>query len=134
MARGRKSAGKGSNAPISSLALAGATEETLAALVGAGLLSFEGSEAEALAVLALRGGDNPEEYAPPCYQTEYGVRRGLCDGCVFSASCWQGDNRYLAALRRGDENPPLYVPVETVAAVLARTKPQVKPPKPRKRK
>lgn len=134
MARGRKSAGQGSSAPISSLALAGATEETLSALADAGLLSFEGSEAQALAVLALRGGDNPEEFAPACYQREYAVRRALCDGCVFSASCWQGDNRYLTALRKGDENRPLYVPAGAVTAVLARTKPQVKPPKPRNRK
>jgi hypothetical protein len=114
--------------------LAGATEETLAALADAGLLSFEGSEAQALAVLALRGGDNPEEYAPPCYQTEFAVRRSLCNGCVFSASCWQGDNRYLTALRKGEENRPLYTPTGAVTAVLAKTKPQVKPPKPRKRK
>ena len=51
------------------------------------------NESDALAVLALRGDDNPAEYAPTCYRSGYDPQKPLCAGCVFAARCWMGDRR-----------------------------------------
>lgn len=132
--RSRKTQKQENSAPISSLALAVATDETLSLLADAGLFSFRGSESEALALLALRGGDNPEEYAPRCFRAEYDPKRKLCEGCVFWASCWQGDDGYLRRLKNGESYPPPYVPTTIITSALKAVKPQVAPPTPRKRK
>ena len=133
MPRGPKLASD-NHSPISSLASAVLSDESSEALRIAGLSSFEiakiRSEADALAVLALRGDDNPTAYAPGCFQREYSPERSLCSGCVFSAKCWTGDARYLRAVKAGTaKRPP--APKQIVDEVLATIKRQ--PPKPRKR-
>jgi len=139
MPRGKKSGkswGDRSNtsgrvlAPISSLASAKVTEDTQAALVGAGLSSFSGTEGEALALLAIASSE--AEYAPTCFRKKYSPTRGLCAGCVFAASCWQGDKGYLGRLRLEEEPPPNHVPQSVVQRVLRALKRRVPPPKVRK--
>ena len=125
---------KSGDSPLSSLASAVASEETLAALAGAGLFAFRGSEAEALALLAIRGDDNPAEFAPRCFRAAFDPTAELCGGCVFAASCWLGDNTYLAALAAGTVHKPPYVPDEVVSDVLARRDARPAPPTPRRRK
>jgi len=126
--------GRPSNSPLSSLASAALSDSTSERLRMAGLSSLEVStirnEGDALAVLALRGDDNPMEYAPKCFRSEYSPNRALCSGCVFSAKCWTGDTRYLRAVQAGTAaRPP--APKKVVDALLATIKRQ--PPKPRKR-
>lgn len=136
MPRGKKRsrAKPENNAPISSLATAVATDETLSALAVAGLSAFEGTEAEALAVLAVKGGDNPSDYAPRCFQKQYDPERELCAGCVFSAECWQRDSGYLRRAKAGKAPLPLHIPATIAQEVIDAVKPLAAPPKPRKRK
>ena len=129
----KKQSGSRKTAPLSSLALATATEETLTQLSDAGLSSFRGTESEALALLALKKGDNESSYAPRCYRKEYNPTTTLCAGCVFWASCWQGDTRYLRSLRIGEVYPPPHVPTGVIDKVVAKVKRRVSPPKPRKK-
>ena len=116
--------------PLSALATAVPTDETRRALADAGVLSFRGSEAEALALLAIKAGDN----APACHGSTYAPSRPLCAGCVFATSCWREDKGYLRALASGDVDAPRHVP-PTVAATIAKPyKPKRRPPKARTRK
>ena len=140
MPRGKKLGENGENrssdfgrelAPISSLASAKVTEDTQAALAGAGLSSFLGTEGEALALLAIASSEE-EEYAPKCFQKKYSPARRLCEGCVFAASCWQGDKGYLRRLRLEEEPPPNHVPQSVIERVLRSVKRRVPPPKVRK--
>ena len=132
MPRGKKPS-LNKSAPISSLALATATEETLTQLSDAGLSSFRGTESEALAVLAVKKDDNESSYAPRCYRKKYDPKSVLCTGCVFWASCWQGDTSYLRSLRNGEVYPPPHVPTEVVEKIASQVKRRVAPPKPRKK-
>ena len=87
-----------------------------------------------MALLAVRGDDNPAEFAPACFRRDYDPGSELCGGCVFAASCWVGDNRYLLALRAGKSANPPHVPDSVVEAVTTKQKPRPAPPKPRRRK
>ena len=142
MPRGRKRK-SAPHSPLSSLASASLSPHARERLVDAGLSSLEISkirtESDALAILALRGDDNPTEYAPKCFRREYSPSKALCGGCVFSARCWAGDNAYLKRVARGDAERPA-APAHVVDAVLAKLKRKPpaarkrQPPKPRVRK
>lgn len=136
MPRGKKQSNKGraNSAPLSSLATAVMTDETLSALAVAGLSSFSGSEAEALAVLAIKGGDNPIDYAPRCFAAKYDPARALCGGCVFAAKCWQRDSGYLRRAKSGKVGLPLHIPATIAQEIVDAVKPLAAPPKPRKRR
>ncbi len=116
--------------PLSALATARPTDETRKALADAGVLAFRGSEAEALAILALTLDDNPA-----CHGVAYDATSVVCSGCVAAATCWRSDESYLRALTKGTVALPNHVPSDVVDRVLAgRRKPNKRPPKPRKRK
>ena len=77
--------------------------------------------------------------APDCHQRQYTPDTPLCDGCIFSPSCWRNDLRYLRKLNDGDADLPCGVPAETVnerlREVAAMPVPSAPPPpKPPKRK
>lgn len=133
MPRGRKRT-SAANSPLSSLASASLSPDVRERLADAGLSSLEiakiRNEADALAILALRGDDNPAEYAPACFRRDYSPDRPLCSGCVFAAQCWTGDNRYLKRVKAGKATRP-NAPDHVIDSVLAKV--SRRPPAPRKR-
>ena len=120
-------------APISSLASAVVTDETLSLLADAGLSAFRGSEAQALSLLT--DGDD-SDFAPVCYGVEFKPASDLCFGCVFASTCWRMDKKYLTRLAAGKASPPKHVPTKIVERFLPKKNYKIKalPPKPKKRR
>ena len=56
--------------------------------------------------------------APDCHQRKYEPDTPLCDGCIFSPSCWRNDLRYLRLVNAGDADVPAGVPNEIVTERL----------------
>lgn len=117
-------------APLSSLRLVPATEETQGRMRDAGIRFEPGlTEHGAQALLALRIElDGGEAGAPACYQRAYDPTADLCAGCVFQPRCWRSDLAYLHRLGDGKVAPPPGVPEQVVLERIAHGRDRALPP------